>query len=414
MVNINKILYITHYGCTPKYFYYDKKTGKLKKNIADGGSNINIHLIKYLARTGHHVTISTYQNNYQYEAYFKSNKRIKYITFRSTEYYLGFYNLFLENIWKSIVFSIKLIALKLDVNIVISASDFLPDVISAYLLKILKPERIWVASYFLDAPTPWSKDNPYRTNIVTFLRGGLYWFIQRFSFLMIKQKADYVFVTSDPDKNKFLTKYRNPANVIVVRGGIDLKSSDKYLKNIKQNSSEKIYDACFVGRFHYQKGVVELIKIWSLVCQKNPKAKLAMIGIGNLEESIKAEIKRLHLGENIFLLGFLNGKDKFKIFRQSKIIVHPAIYDSGGMAACEAMAWGLPGVSFDLEALKSYYPKGMIKTPCFDLKIFAENILKLLEDKNIYSKTRIDAIDWSHLWGWDKRSKYIISRILSN
>ena len=45
------------------------------------------------------------------------------------------------------------------------------------------------------------------------------------------------------------------------------------------------------------------------------------------------------------------------------MVVHPAIFDSGGMAAAEAMAWGLPGVSFDLPALKTYYPQGMIKNP---------------------------------------------------
>jgi len=33
------------------------------------------------------------------------------------------------------------------------------------------------------------------------------------------------------------------------------------------------------------------------------------------------------------------------------------------MAAMEAMAWSLPGVCFDLEALKTYYPKGMVKVP---------------------------------------------------
>jgi glycosyltransferase involved in cell wall biosynthesis len=51
------------------------------------------------------------------------------------------------------------------------------------------------------------------------------------------------------------------------------------------------------------------------------------------------------------------------------------------MAAWEAMACGLPGVSFDLPALRTYYPKGMLKTPCYDLKAFAENILKLLNDE---------------------------------
>jgi len=31
------------------------------------------------------------------------------------------------------------------------------------------------------------------------------------------------------------------------------------------------------------------------------------------------------------------------------------------MAACDAMAWGLHGVSFDLEAFKTYYLKELYK-----------------------------------------------------
>ena len=39
------------------------------------------------------------------------------------------------------------------------------------------------------------------------------------------------------------------------------------------------------------------------------------------------------LAKNIELLGFKDGSEKYAVFKQSKIIVHPAIFDSGGMAA---------------------------------------------------------------------------------
>ena len=82
-----------------------------------------------------------------------------------------------------------------------------------------------------------------------------------------------------------------------------------------------------------------------------------MIGVGELESEVKKKIRRCGLEQNIILFGFKDGIEKIRIFKDSRVVVHPAIYDSGGMAACEAMACGLPGVSFDLPALKNLLSK---------------------------------------------------------
>jgi len=118
------------------------------------------------------------------------------------------------------------------------------------------------------------------------------------------------------------------------------------------------------------------------------------------------------MNENITLFGFKSGKDKFDIFKNSKIVVHPAIYDSGGMAAAEAMAWGLPGVSFDLESLKTYYPQGMLKSPQNNFQSFADNIVKLLTDSKLYNQISDDALELIRKeWDWSKRSQDIYKKI---
>lgn len=148
------------------------------------------------------------------------------------------------------------------------------------------------------------------------------------------------------------------------------------------------------------------------ICHSKKKdSKLAIIGVGDLEQKVRDKIKRYGLEESITLFGFKDGIEKLTIFKESKVVVHPAIYDSGGMAACEAMACGLPGVSFDLPALKTYYPKGMLKTPCFDLEAFADNILKLLGDEKLYEKTAKDALDWAKEWDWDKKGEELLEHI---
>lgn len=295
-------------------------------------------------------------------------------------------------------------------NIIYSASDFWPDSIPAFIMKLKNKNAKWIAGFYLFAPKPWQKDSPYKGK--RFLTGVLYYLTQLPIYWLVKRYADMVFVTSEPDAKKFVTKKRGRDKIVVIRGGVDIKPSEEYINsgNVMPFKKRK-YDACLVGRFHYQKGVLELIDIWRLVCEKKPNARLAMIGVGPLEKEVKGKIERRGLQDNVELLGFKDGEDKYEIFKQSKIVLHPATYDSGGMAACEAMAWGLPGVSFDLEALKTYYPKGMLKAPCFDLKAFAENIINLLENKKLYNSTREDAIAWAREWDWDKRAEDILQQV---
>ena len=290
---------------------------------------------------------------------------------------------------------------------VYSVSDFLPDLLPALYLKILYPKIKWIVGFYLFAPFPFAQNSPYTG--INRIKGFIYWFIQLITKTIVSLFADIVFITSVPDIKHFSKNNK----IIVIRGGVNLSEINKYKKNhpILPISKRK-YDGCFMGRFHPQKGCLELIKIWQQVVSKIPSAKLAIIGQGEMESKMKQLINKYNLTKNITFFGFQNGKPKYDIFTNSKVIIHPATYDSGGMASAEAMAFGLPGVSFDLEALKTYYPKGFIKTKCFSNKIFAQNIIKLLKHKDVYVKLSQESknLIQSH-WDWAKRSQEIYNEI---
>jgi glycosyltransferase involved in cell wall biosynthesis len=287
-------------------------------------------------------------------------------------------------------------------------SDFYADFFPALLIKLIYPKTKWISGYFLFAPKPNDPNSPYIKTGQT-LKGIFYYLSQRITYHLTKLLADYVFVTSDPDVSRFISQRLPKQKIIVIRGGVDISHSSKYLRSHTLVPTEqRKYSACFMGRLHPQKGVLELIDIWKIVVDLLPKSKLALIGNGQLESQVINKIKKLKLDKNIDLFGFLDGEKKDAIFRNSCLVLHPAIYDSGGMASAEAMAWGLPAVSFDLEALKTYYPKGMVKIPCYDLKLFAQTIIELLRNKKYYSKVSKDSIELiTEFWDWDKQAKNI-------
>lgn len=138
---------------------------------------------------------------------------------------------------------------------------------------------------------------------------------------------------------------------------------------------------------------------------------MAILGSGPLSNQLQNKIKQHGLSGNVKTFGFVDGVEKFKIIKDSKVVVHPSIMDSGGMAACEAMVCGLPGVSFDLESLRVYYPKGMLKVPCYDFKIFANNILKLLENESFYHNLSKEAMNFAKQWDWDKMAKETLNKV---
>lgn len=379
----------------------------ISKNDMSGGEKIAMEIARrwtektkvflYTSNIGLHIW-----NKYKVN----SVKKIVFLRLKENTSVLSYFS-------RAILGSFKLGRVKLDqncTNIIYSASDFWPDSVSAFMIKLRNHNSKWIAGFYLFAPKFWQKDSPYKGKRL--LIGLFYWLTQLPIYWIVKRYADMLFVTSEPDAKKFVTKKRGRDKIVVIRGGVDIKPSEEYLNSGNVIPVEKRkYDACFVGRFHYQKGVLELVDIWKLVCKEKPHAKLAMIGIGPLEKDVKERIERLGLKDNIDLLSFKDGDEKYEIFKQSKIVVHPATYDSGGMAACEAMAWGLPGASFDLEALETYYPKGMLKTPCYDLDRFGENIIRLLTDKELYRKTSEGAIAWAKEWDWDKRAEEIYEKM---
>jgi len=282
-----------------------------------------------------------------------------------------------------------------------SASDFMPDIIPALLLKLVNRRVFWVAGFYLFAPSPFSRNSPYN-QAGRFLTGLLYFIFQIPSYLLVRLFANYVLVTSDPD----LKRFSQPT--FPVRGGVTLpKNLSTYLK------TTKIYDSVFIGRFHPQKGIMLLPHIWRLVVNRLPNAQLAIIGNGDLEPKLRQLVSQLNLTNNIKLLGFQDGTPKYKIFSQSKIVLHPATYDSGGMASAEAMGFGLPGVSFDLESLRSYYPQGMLKTPCFDQQTFANNIITLLTNQKLYTQISKEAFDLvQNHWLWPAQATNIYNKVI--
>ena len=254
-------------------------------------------------------------------------------------------------------------------DILYSTSDFLPDVLPAFVYKLRNTNAKWVANIYHVIANPTQRRGPFVTNLVSFLT-------QRLSFQLIKRRSDLIFVLNKSIVEQ-LAKLGFPKNKICVTGaGINLAHINQIPK-IK----EAQYDACFLGRLHPAKGIFDLIEIWKLVVSKKESARLAIIYAGSkdLELALMKKIREENLEANVFMLP-LTGDDALRVVKSSKIFVFPSHEEGWGIAICEAMACGLPVVAYDLPVFREIFKQGIITVPLNDIRRFSEEVIDLLED----------------------------------
>ena len=323
----------------------------------------------------------------------------------------GFFINYFARIFLALYHSLNLKLVNSPDTVIYSASEFWQDSFPAVILKIRYPKIVWVTAWYQTAPNPFKGFTEGARESIYRLKALLYWIVQFISKPLVQKFANKVVVNNEDEKKQF-SEFNKENRVIVLLGAVDLEKIRKYDRQLAKNQ-RSVYAAVFQGRFHPQKGVIELIEIWKKVVDEIPNAKLVMIGDGTLMENVKLKIKSLRLENNIKLFGYVfDGPKKYKIFLQSNIVVHPAFYDSGGMASAEAMAFGLPCVGFNLKAYQSYYPKGMIKVPIGNLDLFAKAIIYLLKDDKRRKEIGLDARKMiEENWSWDRRVENLLNHV---
>lgn len=363
-----------------------------KEKGTSGGDRILVNFIKRLINKDINIYIYTTKEGYMQLKYY--NVPSSLIQVIPTKFNSWVFKE-IERVFKSISLGIRF---KTEQPIILySASNFIADILSAFLIKFRARNKAkWVVGFWMFPPSPFSKGFPYKGKYA--IRGILYFLNVYLPFLACYRLVDGFWVTNPVDMRIISSIYGvDSSKILVVKGGVDKASC--------LESISKVYDAIFVGRLHPQKGVLQLIDIWQIVCKEKPYAKLVIVGVGPLYEDLRKKIRRLNLQDNIYLVGFKDGQEKMQVIANSKIFLHPVIYDSGGMAAAEAMVCGLPCVTFDLPTIREYYAYGCIRIKPYDLKAFAAAILNLLNDQILYQNLSKEAKEYCEKWDWSYRAK---------
>jgi glycosyltransferase involved in cell wall biosynthesis len=191
------------------------------------------------------------------------------------------------------------------------------------------------------------------------------------------KKSDLIFCASNEIKNWLIRLGIDSSRLISIGSGISIDD----IKSV--GSQKKVYDACFMGDLIPRKGIIDLIYVWKNVTKEIPEAKLLVIGKAwseEYEQKIKYLVKRYALQNNISFTGFLAGKEKYKLMKQSKIFIFPSYLESFGQVVCEALACELPIVAYNLPALREHYGDLIMYVQKGDIKGMSRTVVDLLRN----------------------------------
>ena len=96
----------------------------------------------------------------------------------------------------------------------------------------------------------------------------------------------------------------------------------------------------FLGRLVRVKGVDKLIMAMPHIISKIPKAKLVIVGVGDLQEYLTNLTRMTKLDEYVkFCFDFIPEEERIQHYAACDIAVFPSHYEPFGIVALEAMAW---------------------------------------------------------------------------
>ena len=135
-----------------------------------------------------------------------------------------------------------------------------------------------------------------------------------------------------------------------------------------------------MGRLTYQKGFDLLLEAWSNVCNIHKDWKLCIVGSGDDELLLKEQAKKLNIFDNVEFVAAT--KDVQLYYSNSSFFCLSSRFEGFGMVILEAMAFGLPVISFDCDCGPSdliIHNENGYLVEVFNIKKLVSYLLKAIE-----------------------------------
>jgi N-acetyl-alpha-D-glucosaminyl L-malate synthase BshA len=160
-------------------------------------------------------------------------------------------------------------------------------------------------------------------------------------------------------------------------------------RSVMANPNEKIIT--HISNFRKVKRIPDVIEIFYKIQQQIP-SKLMMVGDGPEKEVAENLCQKLGISDKVIFFGNSNEIDK--ILSYTDLFLLPSETESFGLAALEAMAWGVPVISSNSGGLPEVNFQGVsgYLSDVGNTDEMAQNAIKILKDDAILAKFKENAL----------------------
>lgn len=191
--------------------------------------------------------------------------------------------------------------------------------------------------------------------------------------------ADWVVLQTEESKacfakNQNLIVIQNPIKKIEEENEVEDKSPPNSNSNPRSNSNPSNNSNPFIiamGRLALEKGFDELIDAFSMISDRYPDWQLKILGEGPCRKPLEKQIAALNLTHRVELPGAIMNPDDY--LKNAAFLVLSSHFEGFPNALCEAMALGIPCISYDCQ----FGPASLIESGVNGLLVEPRNKRKL-------------------------------------
>jgi len=231
----------------------------------------------------------------------------------------------------------------------------------------------------------------------------------KFMFSSVRRMSDAIIFNSDFTANEFIRLVGRPRGSFkTIHLGID----KEWFKLGESKCPHPRPYLLFIGNVKPHKNLVQLVKAFSLICDKIGH-DLVIVGKkeGFIISDNEVEALASCLGERVRFTGYVDEVQLRQYYAFADALILPSLYEGFGLPPLEAMACGCPSITSQIASLPEVCGNATLYCDPYNVNDIADKICMLINDSKLRNELTQKGFEHVKQFTWERCANKTISVI---